>query len=84
MPFCAVQLNGEHLVQVPPITLHPTVSLEAIFALMNHMALELVPIVSAGGIFHGLLTRACLMRFQRKLDAEGPRAGRQHARGRSA
>lgn len=44
------------------------VGLEAIFALMNTMAVELVAIVSPdGGRFHGMLTRACMMRFQRRL-----------------
>jgi hypothetical protein len=46
----------------------PEVSLEAIFSLMNNMAVEIVPIVSTGGTYHGLLTRSSMMRFQRKLD----------------
>jgi len=56
--------------QVAPVTLAPSVSLEAIFALMNNMALEIVPIVSTGGVYHGLLTRTGMMRFQRKLDSD--------------
>lgn len=44
----------------------PSVSLEAIFSMMNNMAIEIVPIVSTGGVYHGLLTRECMMRFQRK------------------
>lgn len=54
--------------QVPPIQMDPRVSLEAIFSIMNNMALEIVPIVSTGGVYHGLVTRACMMRFQKKLD----------------
>lgn len=53
--------------QVPPIQMDPRVSLEAIFSIMNNMALEIVPIVSTGGVYHGLVTRACMMRFQKKL-----------------
>ena len=49
----------------------PSVSLEAIFSLMNTMAIEVVPIVSTGGVYHGLLTRECMMRFQRKHSAPG-------------
>lgn len=56
--------------QIPPVMLAPGVSLEAIFALMNNMALEIVPIVSTGGVYHGLLTRTSMMRFQRKLDPD--------------
>ena len=54
--------------QVPPISVAPSMSLEAIFTLMNSMALELVPIVAPGGVYHGVLTRACMMRFQRRLE----------------
>lgn len=59
------------MVQVPPVSMDPSVSLEAIFSLMNNMAIEIVPIVSTGGIYHGLLTRSCMMRFQKKLNNEG-------------
>lgn len=52
--------------QVPPVSMDPSVSLEAIFSMMNNMAIEIVPIVSTGGVYHGLLTRECMMRFQRK------------------
>jgi hypothetical protein len=32
------------------------------------MAVEVVPIVSPGGVYHGLLTRACMMRFQQRFE----------------
>jgi CBS domain-containing protein len=66
----SVELFAFALVQVPPVSMDPSVSLEAIFSLMNNMAIEIVPIVSTGGIYHGLLTRTCMMRFQSKLVAD--------------
>jgi hypothetical protein len=44
----------------------PIVGLEAIFAMMNNMAVELVAIVAPGGGYYGLLTRSCMMRLQQK------------------
>jgi hypothetical protein len=52
--------------QVPPIMMSPHVGLEAIFAMMNNMGVELVAIVAPGGGYYGLLTRSCMMRLQKK------------------
>eukprot|EP00892_Ulva_mutabilis_P003969 jgi/Ulvmu1/1944/UM012_0105.1 len=65
--FLDAKIDLSSAIQVPPIQMDPRVSLEAIFSIMNNMALEIVPIVSTGGVYHGLVTRACMMRFQKKL-----------------
>lgn len=52
--------------QYPPVSITPTMSLAAIFYLMNTMALELVPVLSAGGVYHGLVTRASIIRYQKR------------------